>query len=156
MSEIKDLANTSIKFTFATGDVITMPFVAAWSIYHTDNYEAVFEIMLLGAQTANKQLNTDGTMREKIEEELLTLAEMLFVNLKQNHPTREDMLCLFSYQLLRAQQTTWTQVAQLASYLLGRTVEAEAWRKRVIKYAKDKGHDKLNLPKGRPKKKPEN
>ncbi len=155
MNDLEDLANTQATFTFTTGDVFKMPFVAAWSIYHTAGYRAVFEIALLGAQIANKDMSTDRERRLEVEEEINRLAQMLFIGLKQKHPTPEDLLCYFSYQLLKAHHATRAEVAQLASYLLGRTIEAEAWRKRVNKYIENEKLEPLELPKGRKAKKPE-
>ncbi len=154
MIDLEDMANINVTFSFSNGETINMPFIVAWSIYHSPGYRPVFEIAMLGAQIAKPDINTDPSLRQQIEEEARKVTIMVFTGLKQKHPTREDLLCFFSYQLLSQGLANRPEVAQLVSYLLGRTIETDTWRKRLDKYIEAHGLAALKLVQGRKTNKP--
>ena len=65
---------------------------------------------------------------------------------------QEDLLLAFSYERLRDKQMSRPQAADVASSILGRRVTPDAWRKAVDKWAHAQGLPKVDLVRGRPKK----
>ncbi len=89
-------------------------------------------------------------------DEVAYMITSLTALLLHEFPRREDLLLDASYKILSTQQMNRVQVAAFAAQMLERanTDEwADAWRKRVNEYAKKRGWEALDLPKGRPKKK---
>ena len=75
---------------------------------------------------------------------------------RQEFTTLNDHMLSYSYHMLRNQAWRRERAAEVASIILGRTINAEAWRKAVNKWAEKKGLPELDLPHGRPLKKNRN
>ncbi len=153
MTDLEDLANTEVIFTYDNGEAIRLPFIMAWSIYRTRGYRPVFEIAMLGAQIANQHINPNTKLPREVEEETRRVVMMLHDAINR-HQTPEDLLCFFAYQLLSGGLANRTEVAQLASYLLERPIESDTWRKRLDKYIEAHKLKRLTLAQGRRASKP--
>jgi hypothetical protein len=85
-------------------------------------------------------------------ERLEFMIDQLWQVLLKEFPKQVDFLLDTSYKMLRNGYFSRSEAAEFASQMLGKPIESEAWRKRVNKFARDRGRDPLDLPKGRPKK----
>jgi hypothetical protein len=128
---------------------IEVPPAHFWSFYRTMKavgFETTLLVAFLGAQAA---LNRDITASEG-----LTLINALrdLDDISRLWETKEDGAFEITYQLLRARQINRRQAAELASDILGESVNTEAWRKRLNTWVEDSGRAKIELAHGRPRK----
>ena len=65
---------------------------------------------------------------------------------------KKDELLAFSYSRLKFTRMTRKRVAEIVSAILGEEVRPDAWRKAVDKWAHAQGLPKVDLVRGRPKK----
>ncbi len=64
---------------------------------------------------------------------------------QEKWPKSEDLLIQASYEAVRAGLLTRGQAAEFASELLGRTISADTWRKRVDRWADQKRLPKIEI-----------
>ncbi len=67
-----------------------------------------------------------------------------------DHELTERVLS-FTYKEIQKQQMSYTRAAEMASSLLETPFTADAWRKRVTRWANTKGHAPPAAKQGRPR-----
>jgi hypothetical protein len=123
--------------------VIEFPLLGYWHLYRIMsqmNPADVEEVAVFGYL-----IGTDGkgTERHRVRELMRALRPPRLESL-------EDALLDFTYEVLKDKKTNYAAAADLVSKVTQQKVTAEAWRKRIQRWADKAGRDRLEL-RGRPK-----
>ena len=117
--------------------------IREWGIDHA------LQMAIFSAEVATGELTEQAKAKlQKVLESIKWRAEL--------SKDKRDQALLVSYNQLQSGDWTRPRAAQFAQWLLGKTIEPEAWRKAVNKWAKEQGKPELKLPHGRPTKKNRN
>ncbi len=119
----------------------------------TVGWESVAAILAVGAALQKRSADAGGDLTADSGRKLKELNRTPYQAAKL--VTREQILEA-SYELLREHKISRAQAADLATDVLQKQINTEAWRKAVDKWASDHGKPPVELPRGRPAKiKPE-
>ena len=133
----------------ATGDTRTLltslgALAALYHVARTIGPDAVYDIASIAHGIVNP---------ERTEEEWESLRHALdeLISDVDQWTDNDEMLLKESYTALRSGRWTRARAAEIARNVLGKPITTDGWRKRVDRWAKDRGLPKIDLPAGRPK-----
>jgi hypothetical protein len=135
----------------ATGDEVSeeMPHAEFWAVYQSlkaIGFNQTATVALFGATLIQPALSAEDT--NKIDRKISAIYAFLRYN------SNPELTALnFSYELLQGLKISREAAAKFASDILGKEVPPDSWRKRVDKFADDRGLPKVGLTRGRRKKK---
>ncbi len=147
------LQQLNVKFPYKDSDgtiqVQPMPITYAWALFYTykkAGLDALFRVAKLGAIAIRGDDNLT-----KLEAERLDMLIGVPLSHFKKFDSEEQLLLFMTYQVLREKQITREQAAQIVTWLTGKEMKADTWRKKMDKYIEAEGLDSVELPKGRPK-----
>ncbi len=110
--------------------------------------EQAYQVFRFGARIAMQPWTAEHeqALRQAFDDILANIADRI-----SQLPDLEDAVIEYCYDRLARRQTNRHRAAEFASRVLGYEINAEAWRKRVDRWAKERGLPKIDLPAGRPK-----
>ncbi len=158
-----DLGNLSIELPLEganLGRIFTadLPGSLIWAVYDTfqklGRIQGLAILMIDQAIRAELQQQDISNANEALNTIWLKLGRLLSPDkeVADEKPTPDAVLA-FTYRLLREKVLTYTQAANIARILLeDENITAEAWRRRVARFAKAKEWDPVQAQRGRPKK----
>ncbi len=126
-----------------------MPITYAWALFYTykkAGLDALKEVAKLGAIAVKGDDNLT-----LVEAERLGMLIGVPLSHFKKFDSEEQLLLFMTYQVLREKQITREQAAQIVTWLTGKEMKADTWRKKMDKYIEAEGLDPVELRKGRPK-----
>ncbi len=126
-----------------------MPITYAWALFYTykkAGLDALTQVAKLGAIA----IRGDDKLTQ-VESERLGMIIGVPLSHFKKFDSEEELLLFMTYQVLREKQITREQAAQIVTWLTGKEMKADTWRKKMDKYIEVEGLDPVELRKGRPK-----
>ncbi len=120
----------------------------------TVGWESALSLLLLGAaiqKTADLQNAELEQEQAELSPDDINLLTGVFNELRRAaYQLNEHNVLEMTYELLHASKISRGNAAVLASDILGKKINPDAWRKAVDKWARDNHKPPVDLPRGRP------